>query len=73
MKKKEESLYDLCWIYVFISDSMECLKEEKKRKTDFCYIPLHIYDMPDDSKKKILKQSEEALETIKQRIRKLVK
>ncbi len=71
MKKK--SFYDLCWIYVFISDSMECLKKEKERRTDFCYTPRYTKGMSDSLKKKILKQSEEALEKIKQQIKGLIK
>lgn len=70
MKKKKDNLYDLCWLYQFVSDAIGWLR---KKDHDFCYMPLSFYGMSAELKEKILKQGEEELESIKQRIRKLVK
>ena len=69
MKKKEESLYDLCWIYQFVSDAIEWLRKKEKRENYFCYMPLSFYGMSAELKEKILNQGEEELEKIEQRIR----
>jgi len=73
MKKKKDNLYDLCWLYTFTSDALECFRTKRERIIDFCYTPFYVFSMSAYQKKKILKQGEEALEKIKQRIRALIK
>lgn len=65
---KKDNLYDLCWQYIFISDAIECFKKKNQRKTDFCYTPFYVHNMPADLKKRVLTQGKEALKRIKQSI-----
>ncbi len=73
MKKKKDTLYDLCWLYTFIDEAIECFRAKRGRRMDFTYTPFYVLDMSADKKKKILKQGKERLEKIKQQIKELIK
>ena len=70
---KKDNLYDLCWLYTFTSEAMECFRTKGERRMDFPYTPFYVYSMSADQKKKILEQGKKKLEEIKQKIKGLIK